>query len=89
MRVKCFDLPLAEREELTEQLYLSLAMSADPTEDVKAAWSEEIARRLDDVDAGRVPLVSSAEMNAYCRRKSNPTRLIANRAQLDGSGTAT
>ena len=45
----------AERIELAEALYESVEGPADP--DAAEAWSEEIARRLSEIDAGRARLV--------------------------------
>lgn len=42
-------LPPAERVELAERLWASI----EPQADIDAAWDEEIARRVADLDAGR------------------------------------
>lgn len=68
---QALQLSLAEREELAEQIYLSLHTSADPSGDVEAAWNEEIARRLDDVDTDRVTLISSEEVHHGIRKLLN------------------
>jgi putative addiction module component (TIGR02574 family) len=68
---QALQLPPAEREELAEQLYLSLHASADSPGDVEAAWNDEIARRLDDVNAGRVTLIPSEEVNHDIRKLLN------------------
>ena len=39
-----------EREELADQLYLSLHASSPSQEDVESAWSAEIAQRLEVAD---------------------------------------
>jgi putative addiction module component (TIGR02574 family) len=60
-------LPIAERTELLYALEQSLIDDAidhgpsDPPEEVEAAWKDEIAKRLADIDSGRVKLLSSEE----------------------------
>ena len=49
----------AERLEVAEAVYESLEGPADA--DASAAWSEEIARRIADLDAGRVKSVPWSE----------------------------
>ncbi len=45
----------AERLEVAEAVYESLAGPRDPGAD--AAWDKEIAQRLNEIDAGQVKLV--------------------------------
>lgn len=60
-------LPVAQRTELLFALEQSLIDDtidhgpSDPAEEVEAAWKDEIAKRLDDIDSGRVKLLSSEE----------------------------
>ena len=49
-------LPLEARAALAGHLLESLEESID--EDIESAWSQEIARRIDDLDHGRVKTVS-------------------------------
>jgi putative addiction module component (TIGR02574 family) len=49
----------AERLELAEAVYESLEGPADPG--AGQAWDEEIARRLAEIDAGRVKLIPWSE----------------------------
>jgi putative addiction module component (TIGR02574 family) len=53
---KALILPVAERAELAGSLIESLDGSDD--ESVKAAWDDEIARRMEDLDSGKVKPVS-------------------------------
>ncbi len=53
---KALTLPVAERAELAGSLIESLDNTSD--ESVKAAWEEEIARRMEDLDSGKVTPVS-------------------------------
>ena len=60
-------LPLAEREEVIVALTVSLQEAAidhgpvEPADEVEAAWGEEIARRIADIDSGRVKTIPSEE----------------------------
>jgi putative addiction module component (TIGR02574 family) len=63
---KARTLPAEERARLAEELLASL--SGAPDADVEAAWDEEIRRRLEEVESGRVQLVPAAEVFAEVRR---------------------
>ena len=60
-------LPLAAREQIVEALQESLIDAGvdhgpeDPADEVEAAWSEEIARRIAEIDSGRVKTISSED----------------------------
>jgi putative addiction module component (TIGR02574 family) len=56
---RALTLPVAERAELAGSLIESLDEATD--ESVKAAWNEEIARRMEDLDSGRVKPISLEE----------------------------
>jgi len=56
---KALTLPVAERAELAGSLIESLDEADD--ESVKAAWDEEITRRMEDLDSGKVKPVSLEE----------------------------
>jgi putative addiction module component (TIGR02574 family) len=56
---KALTLPVEERAELAGSLIDSLDNSED--ESVEAAWDVEIARRMEDLDSGRVKSVSLEE----------------------------
>jgi len=56
---KALTLPVAERAELAGSLIESLDEAGD--ESVKAAWDEEIARRMEDLDSGKVRPASLSE----------------------------
>jgi putative addiction module component (TIGR02574 family) len=58
-------LPAEERAELATSLIDSLDNASDP--DVEAAWQEEIARRLEDVRAGRARLIPWDEVRSRAR----------------------
>jgi putative addiction module component (TIGR02574 family) len=56
---KALTLPVAERAELAGSLIESLEEAED--ESVKAAWDEEIYRRMQDLDSRKVKPVSLEE----------------------------
>ena len=56
---KALSLPVAERADLAGSLIESLDETQD--ESVEAAWDEEVARRMTDVDSGTVKPVSLEE----------------------------
>ena len=56
---RALTLPVAERAELAGSLIESLDEAVD--ESLKAAWNEEIARRMEDLDSGRVKPISLEE----------------------------
>ena len=61
---QALQLPVTDREQMAEQLYLSLHL----TEEVKAAWSQEIARRISEVDNKEVALVAADDVHAQIRQ---------------------
>jgi len=60
-------LPWADRERILEALQESLIDETidhgppEPAAEVEAAWSDEIARRIADIDSGRVKTISSEQ----------------------------
>ena len=53
-------LPMSERAHLVHLLLDSLDATSEP--DIQAIWLSEARRRADDIDAGRVKLVSGEEL---------------------------
>ena len=53
-------LPLSERAHLVHLLLDSLDATSES--DIQAAWLSEARRRADDIDAGKVRLVSGDEL---------------------------
>ncbi|MEY2466366.1 MAG: putative addiction module component [Verrucomicrobiota bacterium] len=62
-------LPPEERLELADMLY-ERANPGD-AKAIEQAWSEEIKRRVEDVETGRVKLIPSEKVHAEIRRKLN------------------
>jgi putative addiction module component (TIGR02574 family) len=60
-------LPLVERERIYDALQESLIDETidhgpeEPADEVEAAWSDEIARRIADIDSGKVKTIPSSE----------------------------
>ena len=55
-------LPPEERAELAGSLLESLDAADDDPRAVEAAWSEEIARRIEDLDSGKAKTVPWEEV---------------------------
>jgi putative addiction module component (TIGR02574 family) len=55
---RALSLSAEERAELAGSLLESLDVARDDPEAVEAAWNEEIARRIEDLDFGKVKAVS-------------------------------
>jgi len=72
-------LPPAERERISEALRESLIDESidhgpeDPNEEVEAAWGDEIARRIADIDSGRVKTIPSDEAERMIRGDVRPS----------------
>jgi putative addiction module component (TIGR02574 family) len=60
-----------EREVLAEQLYLSLDTTLESAEAIDAAWSEEIAHRIEDVDRGKAKLIEPEQLHRDIRKLLN------------------
>lgn len=53
---KALSLPVTERADLAGSLIESLDETQDPS--VEAAWDEEVARRMADIDSGNLKPIS-------------------------------
>lgn len=64
-------LPLEAREEVIVALEASLEEDAidhgpeEPADEVEAAWADEIARRIADIDSGRVKTIPAKEAERF------------------------
>lgn len=65
IKAEAMKLPPEERADLADWLWVS----ATPREEVKAAWDAEIARRIDEIDAGNVEFIPGEEVLARIREK--------------------
>lgn len=65
-------LPEADRAELAGRLLESL--HSRPDEDVEAAWSEEIERRVRQIEAGEVRTIPWEEVRAKLHARLNDHR---------------
>jgi len=72
-------LSVAEREQIFIALRESLGDDSidhgpeEPSDEVEAAWSAEIARRIADIDSGRVKTVPSEEAERLIRGDARPS----------------
>jgi putative addiction module component (TIGR02574 family) len=71
-------LPIAERAQIVNALEQSLGDDSidhgpsDPPDEVEAAWSEEIARRIADIDSGRAKTIPAEEAERMIRGDARP-----------------
>lgn len=71
-------LPLAARVEIVNALEQSLSDDSiehgpeDPPDEVETAWSNEIARRIADIDSGRVKTIPAEEAERMIRGDARP-----------------
>jgi putative addiction module component (TIGR02574 family) len=71
-------LPPAEREQVVDALQNSLIDtsvdhgSEEPAEEVRAAWSDEISRRITDLDAGRSKPIPAEAAEGMIRSDARP-----------------
>jgi len=71
-------LPLAERERVLHALQESMIDDTidhgpeDPAAEVEAAWSDEIANRIADIDYGRVKTIPAEEAERIIRGDARP-----------------
>jgi hypothetical protein len=71
-------LPLEERERVFIAVQKSLIDETldhgpeEPADEVEAAWSDEIARRIADIDSGRVKTIPAEEAERMIRRDAKP-----------------
>lgn len=62
-------LPAELREDIAFELLNSVEPPPDDPEEVRKAWREEIARRVEDIEAGRVELVDAKQALAEARQR--------------------
>jgi hypothetical protein len=71
-------LPWEDRERILKALRESLIDESidhgpeEPADEVEAAWSDEIARRIADIDSGRVKTIPSDEAERMIRGDARP-----------------
>jgi putative addiction module component (TIGR02574 family) len=65
---RCLALSAEERAELAGSLLESLDGPPEDPEAVEAAWNAEIARRIEDLDSGKVKPVS---LETFRRKRSS------------------
>ena len=68
IEAEALQLPLAERGRLAGRLLESLEPEPkDTSENIAKAWDEEIARRIEDMDAGRTESIPYEQVRAEMR----------------------
>jgi putative addiction module component (TIGR02574 family) len=64
-----------QRGELLAELIRDLdAVYSEPQEDIDSHWSKEIARRLEDIDSGKIRSVPAEEVFERLRPRSDEAR---------------
>lgn len=63
-----------QRVELAERLIESVPPFSDDPE-LEREWNEEIARRVDEIDEGRVKLIPAEEVHAEIKEKLRLQRM--------------
>ncbi|MES1992921.1 MAG: addiction module protein [Pseudomonadota bacterium] len=77
-QIEALGLPLKERGELAHRLIVSLDGKPEGTpEEIAEAWNEEIARRVEDMDAGRTQWIPADEVMARLRAKISAAKVNA------------
>ena len=66
LSAKARTLPAQDRARLAEELLESLQEGTD--DEAEAAWGSEVERRVAEIDAGAVHLISAKEVHAEARR---------------------
>ena len=74
MLKRALALTAEERAELAGSLLESLEGAPDDPAAVEAAWNEEIARRIEDLDSGRAQTVPWKEVRQRISAKLTPGR---------------
>jgi len=59
-------LPYGERTELIEQLIADAAKDPDP--EIEKAWSDEVLRRLKEIEDGKVQMIPGEQVMAEVRK---------------------
>ena len=72
-------LPPAKRIELVERLIESVPPFPDA--ETELAWKDEIARRIEEVDQGRVRLIPAEDVMKEARERINEIRSEASRSE--------
>ena len=68
IEAEALQLPLEERSRLAGRLQESLEPEPhDTPENIEKAWGEEIARRIEDMDAGRTESIPYEEVRSEMR----------------------
>jgi putative addiction module component (TIGR02574 family) len=62
-------LPSTDRARVARRLIASLETETEPTEEVEAAWREEIARRTRELDKGLVETIPADQVMAEIRQR--------------------
>jgi len=77
IEAQALQLPLGERGRLVERLLQSLESESDDTpENIAKAWEEEIARRIEQMDAGLTESIPYEQVRAEMRAMIDSYRKV-------------
>ncbi|MBC8243770.1 MAG: addiction module protein [Verrucomicrobia bacterium] len=62
-------LPSSDRAQVARRLIASLETKTEPTEEVEAAWRQEIAKRTQELDEGLVETTPAGQVIAEIRQR--------------------
>lgn len=75
IEAEALQLPPAERGRLIDRLMQSLEPEPDDTpENIAKAWDEEVARRIDEMDAGLTESIPYEQVRAELRARIDAAR---------------
>jgi putative addiction module component (TIGR02574 family) len=69
---KAMELPPEERGALAASLIDSLEETSEPDLDVEAAWQQEVARRMEEIESGKVKPIPWLEVKRRAREMFQP-----------------
>ena len=69
VRAEALELSEEERIRLAEELYDSVEETDGTTEEIEAAWGEEIANRVESFERGEATLVDGEQSSRRVREK--------------------
>lgn len=76
---EAMDLSIKERAAIAEQLIRSLDGPADDDHNVEQAWDQEIKKRIDEIDSGKVEMIPWEKVQADIEEKLRAKRNISSR----------
>ncbi len=73
------DLSIKERAAIAEQLIRSLDGPAEDDHNVEQTWDQEIKKRIDEIDSGKVEMIEWEKVQADIEEKLRAKRNLSTR----------